>query len=191
AARACHEKGSLVVQHAFENLEESPKDGIVDALLGQGGVVFGAVAKSQWDSYCVQHVLEHESEKHRQMALEHLPAGLLEYATNGQGAQGGREGHARPRRAEPAKGARCAMIVDLAWSLTTSQLIASVVPTVRAVTARCIRGHIVTLRGCKTGKKVIWLLSISCSRAYVVPSAIEWVVCYGVRVHVLTIFWCA
>ena len=25
----------------------------------------------------------------------------------------------------------------------------------------CIRGHIVTLRGCKTGSKVIWLLYVS------------------------------
>ena len=74
AALACHETGSLVVQvrpspfllpipasptltpqHAFENLEESAKDGIVDELLGQGGAVFGEVAKSQWGAYCVQH----------------------------------------------------------------------------------------------------------------------------------------
>jgi hypothetical protein len=74
AALACHETGSLVVQvhllplsppiiyadylrfqHAFENLEESAKDGIVDELLGQGGAVFGEVAKSQWGSYCIQH----------------------------------------------------------------------------------------------------------------------------------------
>ncbi|KAJ7108794.1 hypothetical protein C8R44DRAFT_986716 [Mycena epipterygia] len=64
AALACHETGSLVVQHAFENLEESAKTGIVDELLGQGGVVFGEVAKSQWGSYCVQHTLEHGSDKH-------------------------------------------------------------------------------------------------------------------------------
>lgn len=28
----------------------------------------------------------------------------------------------------------------------------------RAMLYECIRGHIVTLRGCKTGSKVIWLL---------------------------------
>ena len=71
------------------------------------------------------------------------------------------------------------MIVDLALSVTGSQLIASVLPTVRpssrglckdtdrvlqadkdqrALLYDCIRGHIVTLRGCKTGSKVIWLL---------------------------------
>lgn len=74
------------------------------------------------------------------------------------------------------------MIVDLALSVTGSQLIASVLPTVshllrlelitvhncyrqadkeqRALLYDCIRGHIVTLRGCKTGSKVIWLLYV-------------------------------
>lgn len=44
-----------LVQHAFENLEESAKDGIIDELLNQGPGVFSEVAKSQWGSYCVQH----------------------------------------------------------------------------------------------------------------------------------------
>ncbi|KAF7341853.1 ARM repeat-containing protein [Mycena sanguinolenta] len=171
AALACHETGSLVVQHAFENLEESAKDGIVQELLGQGTAVFGEVAKSQWGSYCIQHILEHGSDKHRQMALDHLLTGLLEFATNEQGSksvvkalkEGGKETLDRvvQRMCEPAKGARRAMIVDLALSLTGSQLIASVLPTVdkdqRALLYDCIRGHIVTLRGCKTGSKVIWL----------------------------------
>ncbi|KAK6974541.1 ARM repeat-containing protein [Favolaschia claudopus] len=171
AALACHETGSLVVQHAFENLEETAKDGIVDELLGQGITVFGEVAKSQWGSYCIQHILEHGSENHRQMALEHLLTGLLEFATNEQGSksvvkalkEGGKGTLDRVvgRMCEPAKGARRAMIVDLALSLTGSQLIASVLPTAdkdqRALLYDCIRGHIVTLRGCKTGSKVIWL----------------------------------
>jgi len=42
-------------QHAFENLEDSAKDGIVDELLNQGTAVFSEVAKSQWGSYCIQH----------------------------------------------------------------------------------------------------------------------------------------
>ncbi len=42
-------------QHAFENLEDSAKDGIVDELLNQGPSVFSEVAKSQWGSYCIQH----------------------------------------------------------------------------------------------------------------------------------------
>jgi pumilio RNA-binding family len=71
------------------------------------------------------------------------------------------------------------MIVDLALSVTGSQLIASTLPQVCCVAVSaycqphvclqadkdqrttlydCIRGHIVTLRGCKTGSKVIWLL---------------------------------
>ncbi|OBZ78979.1 Meiotic coiled-coil protein 2 [Grifola frondosa] len=171
ASLACHETGSLVVQHAFENLEDSAKDGIVDELLNQGSAVFGEVTKSQWGSYCIQHILEHGSQKHRNMALEHLLAGLLDYATNEQGIksitkalkEGGKETLDRiiKRMCEPAKTARRATIVDLALSVTGSQLIASVLPTAdkdqRALLYDSIRGHIVTLRGCKTGSKVIWL----------------------------------
>ncbi|KAF5352799.1 hypothetical protein D9756_006223 [Leucocoprinus leucothites] len=188
ASLACHETGSLVVQHAFENLEPEAKDGIVDELLNQGAAIFGEVAKNQWGSYCIQHsllfstsssdeklmsflVLEHGSEKHRHMTLDHLLEGLLEFATNEQGSksvtkalkEGGKETLDRvvKRMCEPARGARRAMIVDLALSVTGSQLIASVLPTAdkdqRALLYECIRGHIVTLRGCKTGSKVIWL----------------------------------
>ncbi|KAI0778866.1 ARM repeat-containing protein [Trametes elegans] len=171
AALACHETGSLVVQHAFENLEDSAKDGIVDELLNQGPSVFGEVAKNQWGSYCVQHILEHGSQRHRDLALSHLLAGLLEYATNEQGIksitkalkEGGKDTLDRiiKRMCEPAKSARRAMIVDLALSPTGSQLIASVLPNAdkdqRAMLYESIRGHIVTLRGCKTGSKVIWL----------------------------------
>ncbi|KAG7439377.1 ARM repeat-containing protein [Guyanagaster necrorhizus] len=186
AALACHETGSLVVQHAFENLEDAAKDGIVDEILNQGPSVFGDVAKSQWGSYCIQHILEHGSDKHRQLTLDHLVSGLLEYATNEQGyksvtkglKEGGKDtlGKVVKRMCEPAKGydffrlevlmfisysARRAMIVDLALSVTGSQLIASVLPMAdkdqRALLYDCIRSHIVTLRGCKTGSKVIWL----------------------------------
>ncbi|EMD32614.1 hypothetical protein CERSUDRAFT_108727 [Gelatoporia subvermispora B] len=171
ASLACHETGSLVVQHAFENLEEAAKDGIVDELLNHGTAVFGEVAKNQWGSYCIQHILEHGSQKHKDMALEHLLAGLLEYSTSEQGVksvtkalkEGGKEIVVKiiKRMCEPAKGGRRAMIVDLALSVTGSQLIASVLPTAdkdeRALLYDSIRGHIVTLRGCKTGSKVIWL----------------------------------
>lgn len=123
------------LQHAFENLEESAKDGIVDELLNQGSAVFGEVAKSQWGSYCIQHsayreylrnanrrqtehggcaVLEHGSPEHRNMTLDHLVSGLLEYATNEQGAksvtkalkEGGNDTLDRiiARMCEPAKG---------------------------------------------------------------------------------------
>lgn len=80
---------------------------------------------------------------------------------------------------------RRAIIVDLALSVAGSQLIATVLPNVRgymywrhdevfdsraclqadkdqrALLYESIRGHIVTLRGCKTGSKVIWLLYVS------------------------------
>lgn len=59
-------------------------------------------------------VLEHGSEKHRQMTLGHLLEGLLEFATNEQGAksvtkalkEGGKETLDRvvERMCEPAKG---------------------------------------------------------------------------------------
>ncbi|KAJ7938526.1 armadillo-type protein [Mycena leptocephala] len=159
AALACYETGSLVVQHAFENLEESAKDGIVDELLGQGAAIFGRVAKSRWGSYCIQHTLKHGSEKHRQMALEHILTGLLEFATNEQGSQsvvkalkeGGKETLDRvvQRMCEPAK-----VLV----------LIASVLPTAdkdqHATLYDYIHGRIVTLRSCKTGSKVIWLFYV-------------------------------
>ncbi|KAG1879622.1 armadillo-type protein [Suillus tomentosus] len=172
ASLACHETGSLVVQHAFENLEESAKDGIIDELLNQGPTVFGEIAKNQWGSYCIQHILEHGSPKHRQMCLDHIMSDLLDYATNEQGYKSvtkalketGPETLDRivKRMCEPAKGGRRAMIVDLALSVTGSQLIASTLPQAdkdqRTTLYDCIRGHIVTLRGCKTGSKVIWLL---------------------------------
>ncbi|KAF9237062.1 armadillo-type protein [Melanogaster broomeanus] len=172
ASLACHETGSLVVQHAFENLEDSAKDGIIDELLNQGSVVFNEIAKNQWGSYCIQHILEHGSAKHRQMCHDHLIADLLDYATSEQGFKSvtkafkeiGPEtlGRIVNRLCEPAKGGRRAMIVDLALSVTGSQLIASVLPQAdkdqRAMLYDCIKGHIVTLRGCKTGSKVIWLL---------------------------------
>jgi len=102
-------------------------------------------------------VLEHGSAKHRQMALDHLVAGLLEFATNEQGSksvtkalkEGGKETLDRfvKRMAESTKGysfafwpnraltrqvhrGRRAIIVDLALSVTGSQIIASVLPNV-------------------------------------------------------------
>ncbi|KAJ7899641.1 hypothetical protein B0H13DRAFT_2234209 [Mycena leptocephala] len=128
AALACHETGSL---RGFESLEKSAKDGIVDELLGQGAAVFSEVAKSEWRSYCIQHILEHASEKHRQMALEQPLTGLLDKSVVKALKEGGKETLDRAVRhmCEPAKGtARRTMTVDLALSLTGSQLIASVLP---------------------------------------------------------------
>ncbi|KAJ7089155.1 hypothetical protein C8R44DRAFT_892533 [Mycena epipterygia] len=176
AARACHEMDAIVVQvryiiFAFENLAEIPRDENADELLGQGGVVFGEVAKHQWDSYCIQYILEHSLD-------EHLLAGLLEYATNERGSksvvkvlkEGGKDTLDRvvqsPRRVCGLFSSPCFYVstcsmtvhgVDLALSLTGSRLVASADKGQRTLLYGCIRGHIVTLRGCKTGKKVIWL----------------------------------
>ncbi|KAJ7703824.1 armadillo-type protein [Mycena metata] len=159
AALAYHETGSLVVQNAFENPEESAEDVI-------GVALFVEFAKNQWGSYCIQHarVGEARSEKHRQMALERPLTGLLDKSTLTTFQKGGKETLDRVVQliCEPAKGpARLAMTVDLALSLMGSQLIASVLPTAdkdrRAALYDCIRGHVVTLGGCKTGSKVIWL----------------------------------
>jgi pumilio RNA-binding family len=107
------------------------------------------------------------------MALDHLIAGLLEFATNEQGSksvtkalkEGGKETLDRfvKRMAESTKGygristvhcsrdvclqvhsGRRAIVVDLALSVTGSQLIASVLPNV------CLILH--------TGTRVVWVL---------------------------------
>ncbi|KAJ7923707.1 hypothetical protein B0H13DRAFT_2316249 [Mycena leptocephala] len=137
AALACYEAGSLIVQNV---LEKSAKDVIIDELL-------------EW-----RHVLEHGSEEHRQMALEQLLNGLLVFERaggqeRGQGAQGGGKGTidcVAQRMCEPAK-------VDLALSLTGSQLIASFLPTADKNQHPALYDrtpvHIVVLRGCKTGSR--------------------------------------
>lgn len=105
-------------------------------------------------------VLEHGSTTHRQMALEHLVTGLLDFATHEQGTksitkalkEGGKETLDRiiARMCEQSKGyapdrftstalqaltrhnsGRRAIIVDLALSVAGSQLIATVLPNVR------------------------------------------------------------
>ncbi|KAJ7187431.1 ARM repeat-containing protein [Mycena pura] len=131
AALACHETGSLVVQHALENLEEIAKDGIVDELL----------------------VLEHGSEKHHQMTLDHLLDGLLEFATNEQGSKSVvkalKEGGKETLDAGPPKGVRCATVVDLSLSLTGSQLIA---------TDKDQRAMLATHRtSCSSRSSIVWL----------------------------------
>ena len=104
ATLACHETGSLVVQHVFENVddEDPAKDEIVHELIAG----FDDIVKNQWGAFCVQHralqfsryrcrietdeffsVLEHGSPKHRSLALDQLMAGLLEYATHEQGVK--------------------------------------------------------------------------------------------------------
>ncbi|KAJ7866101.1 hypothetical protein B0H13DRAFT_2352680 [Mycena leptocephala] len=129
AVLACHETGSLVARHAFENLE------------GQGAALFGKVTESQWGSYWIQHIIpEHGSETHRQMALEHLLTGLLEFATN--------DACASLRRVR-------------LLSLDLHNLILGFLRRLTRTSALCfMTASAVTLRGCKTGSKVIWLLYV-------------------------------
>lgn len=56
-------------KHAFENLEESAKDDIVDELLNRGPLVFAEVTKNQWGSYCVQHSQLSIERAHRRLTL--------------------------------------------------------------------------------------------------------------------------
>ncbi|KAF7371992.1 ARM repeat-containing protein [Mycena venus] len=72
ATLACHLRGSLVVQFAFNNLEENNKDRIVAELFGQGAEVFVAVTNTRGGWYSIQHILKQGSDKHRQMARKHL-----------------------------------------------------------------------------------------------------------------------
>ncbi|KAG5220205.1 ARM repeat-containing protein [Salix suchowensis] len=128
------------LQHAFENLEDSAKDGIVDELLNQGASVFSEVVKNQWGAYCIQHILEHGSDNHRQMTLDHLISSLLEFSTNEQGAKSVTKAL--------KEGGKDTVDKFIKRMCDKEQ---------RAALYDCIRGHIVTLRGCKTGSKVIWL----------------------------------
>ncbi|KAK0442199.1 hypothetical protein EV421DRAFT_1662822, partial [Armillaria borealis] len=137
AAFVCHETVSLVVQHT---LKPSVQDGIVDELLNQGSSVFREVAKSQLGTYCNQHILAllmwvTDTPSRLSLTLDHLISDLLEYATNKEGyksvlkalEEGGKDALDNVdmvvnRMCELAKSARCAMVVDLALSVTGSQL---------------------------------------------------------------------
>ena len=160
-------------QHAFENLEDSAKDGVVDEFINSGQVVFVEVVKSQWGSYCIQHskqrglsacpadfffrfsVLEHGSEKHKALTVDHLIGGLLErtgFQRLSRKAEGTRWIKSSGECANQQKGTskqfirrylswfyldmflfssgRRAIIVDLALTVPDSQRIAAL-PTVR------------------------------------------------------------
>ncbi|KAJ7829129.1 hypothetical protein B0H13DRAFT_2679927 [Mycena leptocephala] len=151
---ACYETESLVVQHAFENLEESAKDWIVDEPLGQGAAVFDEITESRWNSYYIQyntvfHLLRQDShsDHHRYCPRTRGSKSVVKALK-----EGGKETLDRvvQRLYKLAKGARRAMTVDLALSLPGSQLIASVLPTTdkdqHAALSDCIRGHTVQLQ---------------------------------------------
>ncbi|KAJ7849625.1 hypothetical protein B0H14DRAFT_3452333 [Mycena olivaceomarginata] len=118
------------LRRGFENLEESGKDGIVDGVLEHGAMVFGGVAKSELGSYCTQYILEHGSERSiAKCRSSTFPPGRTSRAARAWSRRSRRaEGDDRPRRAvnvQVGEGARRAMGVDVALSLTGCQLIAS------------------------------------------------------------------
>ncbi|KAJ7693286.1 hypothetical protein B0H14DRAFT_3175309 [Mycena olivaceomarginata] len=135
---------------------ERAKDGIVDELLTwRRGIKRGREEPAGLLLHPAQYVGEAPASDPR--APPHC---LLESATNEQGSQsaltalkeGGKEALdcVVQRMCEPANGVRRAMIVDLALSLTGSQLIASVLPMAdkdqRASLYDCIRGHVARLQ---------------------------------------------
>ncbi|EJD54605.1 ARM repeat-containing protein [Auricularia subglabra TFB-10046 SS5] len=167
ASLACHETGSLVVQHVFENIEDDAQEEIIGELMAS----FSEVVKNQWGSFCVQHLLEHGSPRHRDLALNCILDNFLEYATHEQGIksiqkalkEGGPEALDKicTRLGESQKGGRRAILVDLALNPLGSQLIANILPSVnkeqRTMLYDAIKRHVVTLRGSKTGSKTVWL----------------------------------
>ncbi|KAJ7333977.1 hypothetical protein DFH08DRAFT_965746 [Mycena albidolilacea] len=156
AALAYHETGSLVAQHALEKPGESARTGSLTSCSHTAPRYLVRTRRASRAPIASSTVLlEHGSEKHRQMALEHPLTALLEFATNERVRksvvkalkEGGKE--TLDRVAQPAKGAGRAII-----------LIASVLLKAKdrcAALYDCIRAHIVALCACKTGYKVIWL----------------------------------
>jgi hypothetical protein len=135
------------------------------------------------------------------MALDHLVAGLLEFATNEQGSksvtkalkEGGKETLDRfvKRMAESTKGysgtscshkralthqfhsGRRAIIVDLALSATGSQLIGTVLPTVSSHPALGIRSNRNFLRWTRTSAHFCTSRSVGISSLYVVARRVR------------------
>ncbi|CAE6369887.1 unnamed protein product [Rhizoctonia solani] len=158
---------SLIVQHAFENLEESDKCDCVREVLDSIDVL----ATDQWGSWVVQHLLENGTESDRAQAVGALVQHIPTLAVDPQGIKviekaiksGGPsavEIVAR-RLSEPAKSGRRPMIVDLALGAMGSQLISMLLPmlskTMWSVLHDSVKGHIVTLKGSKSGSRIVWL----------------------------------
>ncbi|QRV95096.1 Pumilio-family RNA binding repeat [Ceratobasidium sp. AG-Ba] len=164
---ARHETGSLIVQHAFENLGESDKADCVHEVLE----AIDVLAVDQWGSWVVQHLLENGTENDRSQAVtalvEHIPA----LSTDPQGVKaiekaiksGGPQAVEQivHRLSEPAKSGRRPLVVDLALSSAGSQLISMLLPMLNKAQGASlhdsVKGHIVTLKGSKSGSRVVWL----------------------------------
>ncbi|KAJ7788644.1 hypothetical protein B0H14DRAFT_3503942 [Mycena olivaceomarginata] len=168
AALAYQETGSPVTQAPRPRETRGERqDGIIDELFAHGAAVFCEVANSQWGSYCIQHstllhllyhgpiLITHRYDRPRtrvgeapQNAARAPLTALLMFVTNEQVSksvvkalkEGGKE--TLDRVVQPAKGARRAIIVDLA--------LAHKERADRLRPPSCQEGS--------TGSKVIWLL---------------------------------
>ncbi|KAH7339047.1 armadillo-type protein [Rhizoctonia solani] len=164
---ARHETGSLIVQHAFENLEESDKADCVREVLDSIDVL----ATDQWGSWVVQHLLENGTDGDRIQAVDALVRHIPALAVDPQGIKviekaiksGGPSAveSVAKRLSEPAKSGRRPMIVDLALGAMGSQLVSMLLPMLNkplwSVLYDSVKGHIVTLKGSKSGSRIVWL----------------------------------
>ncbi|KZT62612.1 ARM repeat-containing protein [Calocera cornea HHB12733] len=166
AQLACHETGSLVAQacHVFENLSEDLKRPCVDEVLDN----LTMCAKNQWGSWVVQHIVEHGSPEAKARSVSILTREILALATDQQGVksldkalkQGDPmvlDGFVR-KMAEPRLSGKRAIIVDMALTLPGSQFITQILNLVSKLLYPALRSHVVTLKGSRTGAKVIWML---------------------------------
>ncbi|KAG8793438.1 hypothetical protein FRC12_002734 [Ceratobasidium sp. 428] len=164
---ARHETGSLIVQHAFENLDEADKSDCVREVLAS----IGTLAIDQWGSWVVQHLLENGTENDRAEAVDALVEHISPLSADPQGIKaiekaiksGGPQAVDKivRRLSEPAKTARRPLVVDLALGSAGSQLISMLLPLLSKVQWTSlydsVKGHIVTLKGSKSGSRVVWL----------------------------------
>ncbi|KAG8836396.1 hypothetical protein FRC17_003306 [Serendipita sp. 399] len=171
ASLACHETGSLVVQTIFENMDDADdKLIIVDEILAN----LAEVVKNQWGAFVIQHIIEHGDAPVSHRTSLSLISDLATYGTHDIAVKSILKilkekdpvttGATISKMCEPnTTGSRNKrpIIVDLALSANGSQVIQAVLPEAnkdqRARLYEAIKGHTVTLRGCKTGSRVIWL----------------------------------
>ncbi|KAJ7738700.1 hypothetical protein B0H14DRAFT_3515971 [Mycena olivaceomarginata] len=148
AVLACHETGLLIVQRA--------KNGIVDELLGHGAAALSG-APTAFSTVCPSVsakipilIIFIFIDSPRTQVGEAPPSDFEHSLTAAR--EGGKEmlDCVLQRMCEPANGVRRAMIVDLAFSLTGSQLIASILAMADkdqcASLYDCIRGHVARLQ---------------------------------------------
>ncbi|PVG01850.1 ARM repeat-containing protein [Serendipita vermifera] len=171
ASLACHETGSLVVQTMFENMDDvNDKRVIVDEILEN----LDDVVKNQWGAFVVQHIIEHGSADVSHRTSLSLISNIAAYGTHDIAVKSIlkilKEKDSVTREAIISKMCepninngrnKRPIIVDLALSANGSQIIQAVLPDAnkdqRARLYEAVKGHTVTLRGCKTGSRVIWL----------------------------------